>query len=117
MLRSLKMRRTCDALSRSGRWSRVGFSGGVVSYALVLTALAARTSLWVDEVLQLLGTRDEPTVVGLLKWVMVNPGGVPLGYLTQKAVIDVLGYSVFTARLPSILCAALACPGIALTGR
>ncbi|HEY1945505.1 MAG TPA: hypothetical protein VGG97_00755 [Bryobacteraceae bacterium] len=32
-----------------------------------------------------------------------NAGGVPLGYLTQAAAIHVVGYSVFAARLPSII--------------
>jgi uncharacterized membrane protein len=115
--RSLEMRRTCDKPTPSATWSGLVFSCGAVSYALVLAALATRTSLWVDEVLQLLGTRDEPTVTGLLKWVMINPGGVPLGYLTQKLAIHGLGYSSLTARLPSIIFAVLTCFGVAVMCR
>jgi uncharacterized membrane protein len=58
--------------------------------------------LWLDEILQLLGTRDL-RFSALLNYVADNAGGVPLGYLTQAATIHLIGYSVFAARLPSIV--------------
>jgi uncharacterized membrane protein len=58
--------------------------------------------LWLDEILQLLGTRDLG-ISALLNYVAENAGGVPLGYLTQAATIHLVGYSVFAARLPSIV--------------
>jgi Predicted membrane protein len=117
MLRNLEMPRSRNERMPTRTWSTLVFSCGAVIYTLVLAALAARTSLWVDEVLQLLGTRDELTITGVLRWVMLNPGGVPLGYLTQRAFIQALGYSVLTARLPSILFTVLACLTVAVMCR
>jgi uncharacterized membrane protein len=111
------MPRPCYERMPTHTWSTLVFSCGAIIYALVLAALAARISLWVDEVLQLLGTRDEPTITGVLRWAMLNPGGVPLGYLTQRAFIQALGYSVLTARLSSILFTVLACLAVAVVCR
>jgi Dolichyl-phosphate-mannose-protein mannosyltransferase len=49
--------------------------------------------------------------------VAINPGGVPLGYLTQHFVIATLGFSASSARLPSILSSVLACIGMAIWGK
>ena len=69
---------------------------------MILLAFLSRTPVWLDEVQQLRGTRDK-TVHQLLDWVLVNPGGVPLPYLTQKVFLDVFGYSTFVARVPAAL--------------
>jgi uncharacterized membrane protein len=69
---------------------------------VILLSVLSWTPIWLDEVQQLRGTRDK-TVRELLDWVFVNPGGVPLAYLTQKVFLDVFGYSTFVARLPAAL--------------
>jgi 4-amino-4-deoxy-L-arabinose transferase-like glycosyltransferase len=55
--------------------------------------------LWLDEVLQLLETRDT-SVVRMLTVLPRNPGAAPLGYLVQQATLRIGGYSVRRARLP-----------------
>ena len=65
-------------------------------------------NLWLDEVLQLVGTLR--TSFGqMLAWVATQPGGGPLGYFVQWATLAALGFSNFTARLPALAAAALAC--------
>ena len=75
-------------------------------------ACLTRPPLWLDEILQLLGTRDR-RIDDSMRWVRDNPGGVPLGYLTQQATIHVLGFSVFSARLPAALFSVLSCIALA----
>src|SRR5450631_505949 len=82
---------------------RYGWGLAIGTYAVSLGLLSERLSLWVDEVIQLVGTRDSPDLGALLRWVAINPGGVPLGYLTQHWAIETLGFSASSARLPSIL--------------
>jgi 4-amino-4-deoxy-L-arabinose transferase-like glycosyltransferase len=65
--------------------------------------LAAMRPLWLDEILQLMDTR-QPTVGQLMARLPYdNPGGAPLGYLVQQAALRILGYSVWSARLPAVL--------------
>lgn len=85
-------------------------------YAAVLVFWAGRIPFWVDEILQLLGTRDA-SLRDLIGWVQRNPGAVPVGYLTQRLTIDILGYSVLAARLPSIIFGLLGCINIYLLAR
>lgn len=69
-------------------------------YAAILFTVLSRTPIWLDELLQLRGTRDH-TFAETLQWAFQNAGGVPLPYLTQKLVLDAFGYSTFVARLPA----------------
>ena len=56
--------------------------------------------LWLDEILQLLYTRDSsPTQ--MVSHLGTNPGASPLGYLTQQIVLKIFGYSIWSARLPA----------------
>jgi hypothetical protein len=80
----------------------------LAAYGAVLLALSGRLALWVDEILQLLGTRDAPSVRALCEWVAVSPGGAPLGYLVQRVSLAALGFSATAARLPSCLSSVLA---------
>lgn len=73
-----------------------------------LTVVLGWPNLWLDEVLQLVGTLR--TSFGqMLAWVATQPGGGPLGYLVQWATLAALGFSNFAARLPALAAAALAC--------
>ncbi|MCZ2146750.1 MAG: glycosyltransferase family 39 protein [Bryobacterales bacterium] len=74
-------------------------------YAGMLFALMGLRPLWLDEILQLLGT-TERSAGKLLEWVALNPGGAPLGYLGQWVTLRALGYSVEAARLLPACCGA-----------
>lgn len=86
-------------------------------YGIIIGLLSGRLSLWVDEVLQLIGTRDAADVGHLLRWISINPGGVPLGYFTQYFLLSMVGFSQSAARLPSIVCSVIGCGGIVILGR
>jgi uncharacterized membrane protein len=64
--------------------------------------LAGMRPLWLDEILQLLDTR-QPSAAAVIALSRHDPGNVPLGYLVQHAVLKVIGYSVWRARLPAVL--------------
>lgn len=75
-------------------------------YAAVLLSVLGLTPLWVDEVLQFGNTRHS-NLHELIRWVELNAGAVPLPYLFQRAVVNLLGYSAFVARIPAALCSVL----------
>lgn len=74
----------------------------IAAYAVVVFAVLGITPLWLDELQQLVEGRE--SVVALLRWVQLNPGGSPLPYLAQRAVVDLFGTSAFVARIPAALC-------------
>src|ERR1700693_3326958 len=78
----------------------------VLLYAGIVLLVLGRTPLWLDEVQQFGNTRHS-SVQELLRWVQVNAGASPLPYLLQRAVVTVLGYSAFAARLPAALCSVI----------
>lgn len=78
----------------------------VLAYCALLVALMTRTPLWLDEVLQLLGT-STPDPQQAVAWAARNAGGVPLGYLVQWGSLRLLGDTSLAARLPSALAALL----------
>lgn len=79
----------------------------LVAYAGLLAALICLVPFWLDEVLQLLGTRNH-TFSEALQWAARNPGGAPLPYIAQWASLQVLGYSPAAARLPAAVSSILA---------
>ncbi len=78
----------------------------VLAYCALLVALMTRTPLWLDEVLQLLGTSG-PDPRHAITWAAQNAGGVPFGYLVQWGSLRLFGDSSLAARLPSALAALL----------
>ncbi|MBX9604142.1 MAG: glycosyltransferase family 39 protein [Bryobacteraceae bacterium] len=78
-----------------------------VIYAAALGLLVEWPELWLDEVLQLVGTLDRDPGE-LMAWVRRNPGAAPLGYVAQWVVLEIAGFSHFAARLPSLLASAAA---------
>ena len=72
----------------------------LAAYAAVLVPLLSLLPLWVDEVLQLIGTRSA-TLLGLLQWCTFSVGATPLAYFVQRGAIQAFGYSMFVARLPA----------------
>jgi hypothetical protein len=97
---------------------RSGFFAGVflAFYSICLVLLLPRLSLWLDEILDMIGVRfsDLPR---LIEYVPTNSGGVPLGYLTQAASVHALGYSAFSGRLPSAIFSVLGALGILLIAK
>jgi len=91
--------------------SRPALSVFWVAYTAVLMALLPEKPLWVDEIIDLGGVRNAD-LRGVLEFVPQNAGGVPLGYLTDFAMIRWFGYSVFLVRLPSVFFGVLACAGV-----
>lgn len=73
-----------------------------ITYLAVLLCLLHYQSLWVDEIMQLIGTRSGD-LSNTDELVRTGVGSVPLGWLPQLLAIRVLGYSPAVARLPSAL--------------
>jgi len=93
------------------------YTGGFLAlYSICLLLLLPRLSLWLDEILDMIGVRfyDLPR---LIEYVTTNSGGVPLGYLVQAASVHVLGYSAFSGRLPSAFFSVLGAIGILLIAK
>ncbi|HYP15497.1 MAG TPA: glycosyltransferase family 39 protein [Bryobacteraceae bacterium] len=88
------------------------FSG----YALILLTLIPVLSLWLDEVLQLIGVRDMG-LQQLLEYAPVNLGGVPFGYVVAFSAVKLFGYSIYSARLPSAVFSLLASAGVLFLAR
>jgi hypothetical protein len=74
----------------------------LAAYTGVLLSLTWARPLWLDEILELLITREDG-FRSRLEMIRETPGAVPLGYEVQHVVTRVLGESVFSARLPSEL--------------
>ena len=94
------------------RW----IAGLVLAYALLVLALLSKLPLWLDEVLQLLGTRGR-SFAQIVEWLPGSAGAVPLPYFIQALAIDLAGYSVFSARLPAALFSILSCAALAWLAR
>ena len=85
-------------------------------YACALLLLSPRLSLWLDEILTLIGA-VVPSLSSLLDYLKGVPGASPLAFLAPRWSIDALGYSVFAARLPSVVASVAACPAIYLLAK
>jgi 4-amino-4-deoxy-L-arabinose transferase-like glycosyltransferase len=69
-------------------------------FAVITVALLGALPLWLDEILQLMETRD-PSVAQMLVELPRNSGASPLGYLVQHCTLGLTGYSIQKARLPA----------------
>lgn len=74
----------------------------LAAYAGILVSLTWARPLWLDEILELLITREDG-FLRRLEFIRETPGAVPLGYEVQHLVVHVLGQSTFSARLSSEL--------------
>jgi len=86
------------------------------SYTVLTLALLPRLSLWLDELIDLLGTQNS-TFRSVIDYASTNPGGAPIWYLTQALATKTLGFSVFSARLPACIASVFSCCGLALLAR
>jgi len=80
-------------------------------YALCLLLLLPHLSLWLDELLNIIGS-TKPTLSSLIKYVPQNSGAAPLGYLVQRLSFQLIGVSEFSARLPSVVSSLAAAAGM-----
>jgi hypothetical protein len=80
-------------------------------YFVCLAFLLPLQSLWLDEILGLIGvlTPDWPSLIAHLRTL---PGNTPVGPLILGIPIRLAGYSVSAARLPSAVFSVAACAGI-----
>ena len=83
----------------------------LAAYGCCLAILLPQLSLWLDEILFLLGIRDA-SLGDLPAFAARNAGGVPLGYVFSFLSIKLLGYSAFSSRLPSLIFSLASCVGI-----
>jgi uncharacterized membrane protein len=87
-----------------------------LAYSIVLACLLGHQSLWVDEIIQLMGTRTG-TMLHTEQLTRSGPGSVPLGWLPQVFAIHFLGYSTTVARIPSALAGVGCCFTVFLTAK
>jgi nitrate reductase NapE component len=88
-------------------------SAAFLTLAVVLSGVLP---FWLDEILQLVETRDT-TTSQMIHLLPRHPGAAPLGYLFQHMVFLVAGYSVRLARFPSAFFASGAVMVTAFIGR
>jgi hypothetical protein len=86
-----------------------------ILFLIVAIPLCGVLPLWLDEILQLIETR-ETSVSEMIVHLPRNSGAAPLGYLVQQATFKVAGYSVFWARFPSVIFASLSVFCVVLLG-
>jgi len=80
-------------------------------YFVCLAFLLPFQSLWLDEILGLIGVLA-PDWSSLIAHLRTLPGNTPVGPLILGIPIRFAGYSVFAARLPSAIFSVAACMGI-----
>jgi uncharacterized membrane protein len=87
-----------------------------VCFLALALPLAAVRPLWLDEILQLMDTRQPSATELVARLPLHDPGSAPLGYLAQQAALKLTGYSDWRARLPAVLFGAAAIFLTALLG-
>ena len=96
--------------------SRAGLFLFLAVYACALAALLPVLSLWLDEIYDLIVARMDH-LADVLAYVPHVSGNVPFNYLVQFGSVHLLGFSVFTGRLPSAISSVLACAGVFVLAR
>jgi hypothetical protein len=96
--------------------SRGGLLFFLAAYAAALILLLPRLTLWLDEILTLVGAM-QPDLRSFFEQLRINPGVTPLAFLVPAAGIKLLGYSVFAARITPAIFSVLACAGVFELGR
>ena len=85
----------------------------IALYAALILTLLSRLSLWLDELIDLLGTQTH-NLHAVIKYAASNPGGAPIWYVTQALVTGAMGFSTFSARLPACIASICSCWGLAV---
>src|ERR1035437_5556569 len=84
-------------------------------FFLAAIALSGVLPLWLDEVIQLMDTRDKSTAE-MIATLPSTAGAAPLGYLMQRASLRITGYSIRRARFPAALFGSASVFVVALLG-
>lgn len=77
-------------------------------YAISLLIASTHLTLWLDELIQLFSTRDlsfQKMILAIAR----DAGQAPIGYLVQSVFLQKAGFSALIARVPSVVCALMAC--------
>jgi 4-amino-4-deoxy-L-arabinose transferase-like glycosyltransferase len=82
-------------------------------FAITTFTLLGARPLWLDEILQLIETRD-PSLAQMIDRLPRNSGAAPLGYVVQHFSLNLTGYSVPKSRLPAALFGILTVLAVAL---
>lgn len=85
-------------------------------YTLLLLLAAPHLSFWLDEVLTLSAAR-EPDLAAMWVNLQKQQGATPLAFLIPRWAMQLLGFSLWSSRLPSIVAAVTACPAVFLLAR
>jgi hypothetical protein len=72
--------------------------------------LAPVRPLWLDEILQLMDTRQPAAARLMARLPYQDPGSAPLGYLGQHAALKIVGYSVWRPAAGGIVSAGVRVP-------
>ena len=94
------------------------YRGALLTAAIFLAIaipVASIRPLWLDELLQLVETR-QPSTARMIMDMRQTPGSAPLGFLVQHEALKIAGYSVVLARLPAAFFGAAAVFLVALLG-
>jgi hypothetical protein len=83
----------------------------LILYGAALCLLAPHLTLWLDEVLTLVGAR-QPDLSSLVGYVNTFAGSTPLTFLPPRWTMSLLGNSAFAGRLPSIIASVFSCWGV-----
>lgn len=105
----MRVKGLSSALPFSAPWP--GLALYLAAYGCALVLLLPLLSLWLDEILFLIGVRNE-LLLDLPAYAARNGGGVPLGYIFSSLSVKLLGYSAFAGRLPSLIFSLGSCVGI-----
>lgn len=97
-------------------WSRFAGVLFIVTYGMVLACLLGYQSLWVDEIMQLIGTRSG-TLEHIEPLTRTGVGSVPMGWLPQLLAIRIFGYSAAISRIPSAVSSIVCCWIVFLTAK
>lgn len=104
-----------SSVAASGRQSFRQLTLFLVVYGAVLLALLPKLSLWLDEIVDMMGSQG--SLVEAIRWARGNPGGVPFGYIAHWASLQIFGVSALAARLPSAIASLVGCAGIYLLAK
>jgi hypothetical protein len=94
--------------------ARAGFMTATIFFlaALILSGIQP---LWLDEIIQLMETRDK-SAAAIMASLPNQAGSAPLGYLVQQSTLRIAGYSLRRSRLPAALFGAAAVFFVTLLG-
>lgn len=86
-------------------------------YAALVFCLLPVRPLWLDELLEVVGSTGVPLREVVTGYAAHSAGQSPLAAVEQAIAIKLFGFSSFVARIPAALAAILGCAGMLLLGK